>query len=424
MNDRLPSTKIKFVMTGGCAFLVVGVLLLSGCSREPDTSLESEPSLWESIREKFSFGGSDNKPVNSSNQKSQSDTSTEDALNSKLKEEKELTDLGNGNQYEPTEVNIWCVDSKGIMEIPKRDCLEIEGNIFPTQTQAEAGFEHWHKAKLSPDKVSPEGDSLSHPAKAISENSKATATKNYGTQDAGLWIVTLALALLSLVLIGLVVWLYLWRTRIRSLVDEQGRELGGSYVAVVPENWEAANRTQSKNLETQTERLEKVGTAFNQLVTHSKSLDDRIEKMTQTFMTLKDALDEKDHEIKRLKKGYDFSIYENYLIRFIRIGDQIDEYLDDGTINIHELQLIKNILEDAIDDAGVETIPIELGGHYSSVEGVADNPGLIATDDQDQDRRIASVERPGYRHREGTVIREAKVIIYSYHTNDRLIEDK
>ena len=146
-----------------------------------------------------------------------------------------------------------------------------------------------------------------------------------------------------------------------------------------------------------------------------------INDMSQTFMTLKTNLDQKDEEISRYKDGYDATIYKNFLLRFTRVDKVIKEYIGDNKIDINGLKDIQIQMDDALAECGVEIFSPEIGADFKSTIGVADNPEIRETSDKSKDSTIAEILIPGYRRKlpsndndDYQIIIEAKVAIYVY----------
>ena len=155
------------------------------------------------------------------------------------------------------------------------------------------------------------------------------------------------------------------------------------------------------------------------LRTDLSSLKKDINDMSQTFMTLKTNLDQKDEEIARYKDGYDATIYKNFLLRFARVDKVIKEYIADNEIDINGLKDIQIQMDDALAECGVEIFSPEIGADFKSTIGVADNPEIRETSDKSKDSTIVEILTPGYRRKlpsndndDYQIIIEAKVVIY------------
>jgi len=143
-----------------------------------------------------------------------------------------------------------------------------------------------------------------------------------------------------------------------------------------------------------------------------------INDMSQTFMTLKTSLDQKDEEISRYKNGYDATIFKNFLLRFTRVDKVIKEYIGDNKIDLNGLQDIQIQMDDALAECDVEIYIPEIGLNYKMTAGLEDNPEIRETLEKSKDATITEILMPGYRRKlpnDGyQVIIEAKVAILVY----------
>ena len=141
----------------------------------------------------------------------------------------------------------------------------------------------------------------------------------------------------------------------------------------------------------------------------------KITSMTETYMQLQSALDEKDSEIKRLKDGYDTEIFRRFISRFIRIDQTIDEFiLDEGESTA--LSQLSRLFEDALEECSVSKYEPEIGEDYREAYGIADNPKKELTKDSNKNFKIIEVIESGYHIDTGKnkkIIIPSKVKIYS-----------
>ena len=165
-----------------------------------------------------------------------------------------------------------------------------------------------------------------------------------------------------------------------------------------------------------------VGNLTRRYDKHSKQIDKTLgvtasenTKMVDTYMTLQKALDEKDDEIKRFKSGYDSEIFRKFLSRFIRVDQTVGEFIQDDPGRAGDLKFIKRLLEDALDECGVDVFEPEIGSDFRTEPGVDDNPKSVDAPTPDDDFKIAEVLEAGYRVKSAdshTIIVPAKVSIY------------
>ena len=119
--------------------------------------------------------------------------------------------------------------------------------------------------------------------------------------------------------------------------------------------------------------------------------------MRNIFTALRDTLTEKDEQIRRFKQSYDAHTFRKFLTRFIRADLAANDFLQDRNTRSKSLDVIKRLLEDALDECGVETFSPAIGEDYRRVEGVADNPKKTASNNATDHYKIAEVIEQGYR---------------------------
>lgn len=163
----------------------------------------------------------------------------------------------------------------------------------------------------------------------------------------------------------------------------------------------------------------------------NENLARAIEKSSNTFLAEADEiktsllgfqqkLDEKDKEINRYREGFDIQIYRRFLMRFYRAYKFLNklEEPDADSIPKAKLTQLKNTLEDAFEESGVEFFTPEIGVNYLDNKHIfEDNPDIMPTDSPEQDGVVADVITPGLRGLEGqddNVIIKAKAQIFKY----------
>jgi hypothetical protein len=121
----------------------------------------------------------------------------------------------------------------------------------------------------------------------------------------------------------------------------------------------------------------------------------KIESMTNTYMQLQDVLNEKDDEIRRLRRGYDADIFRRFIKRFARIEESVEDFLVDDQDSQMLLQF-QRLFEDAFDECGLTKFLPSVGGDYRKEVGVTDNPRVEPTENIDEDFQIFEILQPGY----------------------------
>lgn len=216
-------------------------------------------------------------------------------------------------------------------------------------------------------------------------------------------LIVLLIVLSAATLISVAIALYLNRWR-RLLLANPGM--------VVQE--EAGGRVRDI-IDTQAARFDQsVIDSIRGIDKRSDSMEQSIAELTSTFMTLHSALDERDAEIRRLKEGYDCYIFEKFVRRFIRVDRAIEDFLDEKKFDKEGLEQIREILEDALDECGVERFAPNIGENFLHADGVDETPNIVTPETQEDEYKIVEILEPGYRIRgqEGfKVVRASKVRI-------------
>ena len=199
------------------------------------------------------------------------------------------------------------------------------------------------------------------------------------------WL-TIAIGCLSvttLISVGMSFYLYRWRkpSLVRdatSVPEALGRKLDGFGRAL--HSIEDAFNSETKKMQ-------------NISVDNTAKLD----AMTEIFMTLKGAVDERDNEIRRLKRGYDQEVFRRFLARFIRVHQSLRDTLNSDTENSEHMEVLRRLLEDAFDECGLEVFQPKLGEDFRKADGVAENPRTEIATTAEQEFRIVEIIEQGYR---------------------------
>ena len=146
-----------------------------------------------------------------------------------------------------------------------------------------------------------------------------------------------------------------------------------------------------------------------------------LSEMMQGFGILQGSLDEKDKEIRRLRKGFDTEVFRRFLKRFISVDDGLNDEIkrcpENETGRKEGLNEIREILQDALYECGLEDFNPELGTKLRDAFGINENPKTIPAPNAEQELTIAEVCETGYLLRvpgreRGECIKPAKVIVY------------
>lgn len=217
-------------------------------------------------------------------------------------------------------------------------------------------------------------------------------------------LAVLIMALTTLVSVSITFYLYRWRRILLSKPE-----------LIVPEEWGRYLENVSITVNSLTKTM---GKEIYTLSSVTSDGNKKISNMIETFMDLQTALDSKDAEIRRLKNNYDAEIFRRFLLRFIRVDQAVYDFIQLEKCSKEQLLLIKRLIEDALDECGVERFSPEIGADYRVAEGVGDNPKTMIAEDPEDQFKIASILQEGYRLRKTDgfeTISPAKVKIF---TND------
>ncbi len=208
-----------------------------------------------------------------------------------------------------------------------------------------------------------------------------------------LYIIILLSLILALSGIWLSFYLYKWRKKVLETAE------GNNQVIVPEELWASRDRIYKD---------------FSDLNKRIYYLTEQYEDLSSTFLKLNTALDNRDTEIKKLKKGYDQEIYKKFLRRFISTHQASKDYHENFQSNI-EIEQIYLLLTDALEECEVETFSPIIGSSYKDEEGVDDNPKKEVAKNIDDIGKISKINEEGYRIKtpEGyEYVLKAKVTIF------------
>ena len=216
--------------------------------------------------------------------------------------------------------------------------------------------------------------------------------------------------------VGLVI--SFWTYYIRSIYVKDGPSLVlGEWVANIRELIKYSKTSHAQCQKT----LEKVQKLSDEQSEKSNSL-------LESFLTMQEALDTRDEEIARLKKGYDAKIFKRFLMRFIRVDRSLREISQESESEKESknYNYLSRVMQDALDECGVSQFTPEIGSDYRDADPrIADEPIVLPTDNESQDFKIASIESVGYileGEENVEVIMPSKVSIFRFNSNRK--EDK
>ena len=157
----------------------------------------------------------------------------------------------------------------------------------------------------------------------------------------------------------------------------------------------------------------------NEEKTISKILESH-ESMLEAFATLKDSLDEKDEDIKRLKGGYDLQILKNFVTKFIKVNEICDSVASDPKVSEEtkeEIDFISEAILNAIDEIGIKRYSIKEGtSTKSNAFGIppAAEWIKIKTNDKTKKLTVKKTIKEGFfiDQEKKEILRHAKIEVY------------
>lgn len=225
------------------------------------------------------------------------------------------------------------------------------------------------------------------------------------------WILIIGLIIVTTISLVISFWTYYARSIYvkdgRALVPEQWGKIIGDLIGV----WEV-HQSQSQS---------SMGKVLQSSAEQNRKSDDLLE----SFLTLQKALDAKDEEIGRLKKGHDAKIFKRFLLRFVRVDRSLREMEHEFSGQEHQknYRYLKRVMQDALEECGVEQfMPSEGIDYREAGKEIADEPETIETTNPDEDFKIAKIETPAYiieGEGEREVIVPSKVSIYRFHSTKK-----
>ena len=140
-----------------------------------------------------------------------------------------------------------------------------------------------------------------------------------------------------------------------------------------------------------------------------------IQEIKSVMNTYLKVLDEKDCEIRKYKNGYNSYLYEKFILRFVRIDRDLAEIHESGHVDLEDINQLRILMKHALSECGVEIFTPSIGDNFNNTKGVADNPKIIETEEEEKDFLIKEIIQPGYRQSTGDIHKDivpAKVAIF------------
>jgi len=215
-------------------------------------------------------------------------------------------------------------------------------------------------------------------------------------------ILNILIILLIATVLSLLRYLFLQGQRHESLkIDGKKYIMPGEWVSTIESLGQSVDNVSLKTSDTSENSI--------------KVLED-FESLKDVFLDLQNKLNDQDREIERLKKGYDNHLVKKFIIRFLRVHNYLVKQNQEFPEDLG-LQNLLMLMDDALESSNIYLYNPEVGGDYRSVEGLAENPEIIETNDKNKDFKIKNIIKPGYflKYDENKeFVQDAVVSIYSY----------
>lgn len=120
----------------------------------------------------------------------------------------------------------------------------------------------------------------------------------------------------------------------------------------------------------------------------------QFDELQNTFLTLRQALDNRDQQLRRAEDGWELQVFKRFLMRFARI----DAMLNEGEASDSQVLLshVRAMLDDALAECGVQKIHPKLGVDFRSEHVIGDQPALDRTADLSLHYTVKRVISPAY----------------------------
>jgi len=233
-------------------------------------------------------------------------------------------------------------------------------------------------------------------------------------------IIALTVSLISITLV--VLFLAYQLSSLKKILTNKYETEDG--VLVLPEPF-------MDSLDKKTSRVE---AANAQLADYLVKLSDKLARDSDSYngavTAIKETLDifaqqtrEKEHEVVRLKAGYDAYLVNKFSDRLAKVFTLLEKEIDASETQ-KERELFSDVLEaieSALEGVGIESFEPVIGEDVNQAFGINANIKTIDTDDQAKHGQIAQVLKPGLRILSGDAnnqpIKKAQVTAYAFKEN-------
>ena len=290
-----------------------------------------------------------------------------------------------------------------------------EGEIEKYSDQSISKVQNINDENISGPKVEDEDDQTKEELSEIEQNydgqnpqiiSNSDNKNNDGSRYTNYMVIaSILLLLITLASVSISFYLYRWRVAVSEKLQ-----------IMVPESFHSTMQGLMKSTNANTQYLDQHIRSFKESI---KISTERMDEMIESYLLMRDKLDAKDAEIKRLKEGYDTTIFKSFLIRFLRVNTALikikNEANDKDVFSVDDIEYLVDVFEDALIECGVSQFIPDLGADYKKIDGISQNPKTEETHDKNKEFTISEVIEPGYKidsSGETVIIKPAKVKIF------------
>ena len=145
-------------------------------------------------------------------------------------------------------------------------------------------------------------------------------------------------------------------------------------------------------------------------------LSERLDALLETTKGFREAIEQRDGEVKQLRDGYDRSILSRHYYRLIRLHEEAREILDENP-DSKDIRYLYGMTEALLKECDISKVSPELGADARDLAGlVDDNMIREVSEDPSQHNKIAKVDAPAYVYDEKgvhQVVQPARITVYA-----------
>ena len=228
-------------------------------------------------------------------------------------------------------------------------------------------------------------------------------------------IIILSLIVLSLFFGFIILFLLRWRLKHNKTLT------------TFPENLFDTLESLDKNSTTSSENFKKQVDHFNKVLKYIRITQEdnnkNFNEIIESYSKLSESINEKEEEIKKLRKGYE-SKETIYLVRrMIKLHEDLyNSSIDEKKSNEtkEEVKLLLNNLENKLDESGVKSYTIEPGTSVTDTNqfGIPDSSDWVleSTDKKEKNNVVSSTIEKGFYFdgEEKTILKNVKIKVYKF----------